>query len=267
MPDQVPDQMPDQMPSQTPEPAQQELHEDHRAHARRRILTGLRSTSRRQLIVGLLVGLLGFAAVTQVRATDTDDTYAGQRQQDLIDILDALAGTRQRADAEINRLEKVRDSLRDDTTRRQAALDQANGEVSNLQILAGLVPVTGPGIRITITEHTGQVRLSSMLDTIEELRTVGAEAIQVNGKVRVVAQTSFQPVTGGFRIDDQLVQAPYVIDVIGDPGVLSGAMSFALGPKQQLDDDGADVQVDQLSSLDIQAVAAKDHTRYAAPLG
>ena len=253
-------------PEHKPEHAAAQAPDDRPSGARR-MLAGLRSTSRRQLVVGLLLGLVGFAGVTQVRATNTDDTYAGQRQQDLIDILDALAGTRQRADAEINRLEKVRDNLRNDTTRRQTALDQANGEVSNLQILAGLVAVTGPGIRVTITEQTGQVRLSSMLDTVEELRTVGAEAIQINGKVRVVAQSSFQPVASGFKVDGTLVQAPYVIDVIGDPGVLSGAMNFALGPKQQLDDDGADVKVDQLSSLDIESIATKDRTRYAAPTG
>ena len=183
-----------------PEPGHQE-----QPSARRRVLIGLRSTSRRQLIVGVLLALLGFGAVTQVRANDTDDTYAGARQQDLIDILDALAGTRQRADEEIGRLEKVRDGLRNDSTKRQAALDQANNEVANLQVLAGLVPVSGPGIRITITEQTGQVKLSSLLDTIEELRTVGAEAMQINGSVRIVAQTSFQPVPGGFRIDGHAV--------------------------------------------------------------
>ncbi|GAB2978441.1 DUF881 domain-containing protein [Nocardioides montaniterrae] len=240
-------------------------HTHAKPTARQRIVAGLRRPSRRQVVVALLVGLVGFAGVTQVRATDANDSYTGRNQQDLIDLLDGLAGTRQRADAEINRLEKVRESLQTDTTRKQAALDEANGEVANLQILAGLVPVTGPGIRVTITEHGTHVRLSSMLDTIEELRTVGAEAIQVNGKVRVVAQSSIQPVADGFEIDGEIVQAPYVIDVIGDPGVLSGAMNFALGPKQQLDDDGADVQVDQLSSLDIEAVASKDRTRYATP--
>jgi uncharacterized protein YlxW (UPF0749 family) len=237
---------------------------DGHPSARQRILDGLRSTSRRQVIVGVLLALVGFGAVTQVRANGTDDTYAGQRQQDLIDILDALAGTQQRTEAEIRSQDKVLERLRDTTTKREAALQQANSEVANLQILAGLIPVTGPGIRITITEQTGHVRLSSMLDTIEELRTVGAEAIQVNGKVRVVAQTAFEPVTGGFRIDGHLVQAPYVIDAIGDPDVLSGAMNFALGPKQQLDDDGAVVKVDQLSSLDIESVSSRDRTRYAA---
>jgi len=229
-----------------------------------RVLAAVRSTSRRQMVVGLLLALVGFGAVTQVRANETDDTYAGQSQQDLIDILDALSGTRQRADAEIARLERVRASLRNDSTKRKAALDQTSGEVSNLQILAGQVPVTGPGIRITITEHTGQVKLSSMLDTIEELRTVGAEAIQINGKVRVIAQTSFQPVAGGFEIDGTKVQAPYVIDVIGDPDVLSGAMNFALGPKQQLNDDGANVGVAQLSSIDISATTSRDRAHYAS---
>ena len=36
-----------------------------------------------------------------------------------------------------------------------------------------------------------------MLDTVQELRTAGAEAMQFNGKVRVVAQTSFEDAAGG----------------------------------------------------------------------
>jgi len=253
------------MPDATPDPTPEHPPHVDQPTARQRILTGLRSTSRRQLIVGLLLAILGFAAVVQVRANNTDDTYAGQNQQDLIDVLDALAGARQRQDAELSRLAKVHDSLRNDSTKRQAAVDQANGEVADLQILAGLVPVTGPGIRITITEDTGQVKVSSMLDTIEELRTVGAEAMQINGKVRIVAQTAFEPDSGGFLVDGHQVQAPYVIDVIGDPDVLSGAMNFALGPKQQLIDDGAQVQVAQLSSLDIEAVSTRDRTKDASP--
>ncbi|GAB4004205.1 DUF881 domain-containing protein [Nocardioides ultimimeridianus] len=264
MPDSVPGHGPDHVPHHAagtgPDPAAAD-----QPTARQRVLAGLRSTSRRQLIVGVLLALLGFGAVTQVRANRTDDTYAGQRQQDLIDILDALSGARQRQDAEVSRLTTVHDDLSNDSTKRQAAVDQANGQVADLQILAGLVPVTGPGIRITITEETGKVKVSSLLDTIEELRTVGAEAMQINGKVRIVAQTAFEPDSAGFLVDGQQVQAPYVIDVIGDSDVLSGAMNFALGPKQQLNDDGAQVRVDQLSSLDIEAVTDRDHTKQASP--
>ena len=48
----------------------------------------------------MLLALVGFAAVTQVRSNQVDDTYAGLREQDLIDILNGLAGTSQRAEAE-----------------------------------------------------------------------------------------------------------------------------------------------------------------------
>ncbi|WP_182376264.1 DUF881 domain-containing protein [Nocardioides sp. WS12] len=230
-----------------------------------RLMQALLRPSRKQVVAGLLLALLGFAAVTQVRVTGTDETYAGLRQQDLIDLLDGLAGTRQRAEAEVDRLEDVAAGLRDDSTKRQTALEQAQKSVDNLNILAGLVPVTGPGIRVTITEIDGRLTLASLLDTIQELRTVGAEAIAINGTVRVVAQTSFAETEGGFTVDGEQVEAPYVIDVIGEPGVLGGALTFALGPKKQIEEDGARIEARELKAIDIEAVARRDRPRYAAP--
>ena len=105
-----------------------------------RLRRALLRPSRRQVVAGLLMALVGFAAVTQVRITGTDDTFSGYRDQELIDLISALAGTQQRTEDEIDRLEGVAADLRDDTTKRQAALDQAESEVDTLTILAGLVP-------------------------------------------------------------------------------------------------------------------------------
>ncbi len=246
--------MPDQGPPEEIDPG-----------PRQRIVDGLLRPSRRQIVVGLLLAVVGFAAVTQVRVNRTDDTYSGQREQELIDILSALAGTRQRAEDEINDLEQVRDDLQDDTSKRQAALDQAQQDANELSVLAGLVPVTGPGIRITIVEETGRVSLSSLLDTIQELRTVGAEAMQLNGTVRIVAQTSFEETEGGFLVDGGLVEAPYVLDVIGDPSVLAGSLEFLLGPRAQLQEDGAALDVDELTSIDIEAVRESEEPDFSTP--
>lgn len=224
-----------------------------------------RKPIRTQVVVAVLLGLVGFAAVTQVRANETDDTYSGLRQQDLIDVLAALAVTRQRAEEEVARLEEVREDLSDDTSRRQAALAEAQDQLDDLGVLAGLVPATGPGIRITITEVDGTVSLPSLLDTVQELRASGAEAIQVNGTVRVVAQSSFTEVEGGFLIDGQLVSGPYVIDVIGDPSTLAGVMDFQLGPGDQIREDGAEWDVEKLTSLDINAVREPTQDEYAVP--
>ena len=164
---------------------------------RERLLTALRRPSRAQAVVAVLLAVVGFAGVTQVRATEVDDTYAGLREQDLIDVLNGLAGATQRAETERARLESTRRDLQTSTDNRQAALAQAQERADTLAIMAGQVPVTGPGIRVTIDEDGAPVKADTVLDTIEELRTAGAEAMQFNGKVRVVAQTAVEPAVGG----------------------------------------------------------------------
>lgn len=240
-------------------------HSDPEPTGRGRLLTALRTPSRAQLVVGVLLAALGFAAVTQMRSTEVNDSYAGYREQALIDVLNGLAGSTQRAEAELQRLEETRSRLQSDTSAAQAAVEQARTEIDNLEVLAGTVPVTGPGIRITITEETGEVDIGSLLDTVQEMRAAFAEAMQVNGQVRVVASTSFEDGIGGVFVDGQLLEPPYVIDVIGDPATLSGGMTFPDGPIDQLRADGASVVVEELQSLDIEAVAEPGRPEFAQP--
>lgn len=232
---------------------------------RQRLAASLRRPSRRQTVVALILALVGFAGITQVHSNDVDDPYAGLREQDLIDILNGLAGTSQRAEAELRRLERTRDQLLSDTSNREAALQQAQSEANNLSVLAGLVAVTGPGIRVTITELTGQVGLDTILDTVQELRTSDAEAMQFNGQVRVVAQTAFEDTEGGLLVDGTFIEPPYVIDVIGEPTTLAAALAFPLGPKYQAEQDGAQIEVDELPSLDIESVVDPIRAEFAEP--
>ena len=66
-------------------------------------------------------------------------------------------------------------------------------------MLAGTVPATGPGIRITVEDPEGDLSLNHLLDGIEELRNAGVEAIEINDRVRVIAQTSFEDDPEGMR--------------------------------------------------------------------
>jgi uncharacterized protein YlxW (UPF0749 family) len=204
-------------------------------------------------VVGLLLALVGFAGVTQVRTNQVDDTYAGLRQQDLIDILNGLAGSTQRSEDEIQRLESTRNNLQSDTSARQAALDQARQQVQVLSILAGTVPVRGAGVTITIKEGSGQVQVGPFIDMIQALRSAGAEAMQVNHDVRVVAQTAFDDATGGLLVDGRLLQAPFTVDVIGPPDELVAALRFPAGPQDQFqEDDGAELTFEEVTSVDVE---------------
>ncbi len=235
--------------------------------SRQRLSHTLRHPSRSQVVVAVLLALVGFGAIVQIQATEDDSTYAGLREQDLIDVLNGLSGTTQRTQAEIDRLAATRAELLQESSRREAALDLAQKDLDSLEVLAGLVPVTGPGIRVTITEETGTVDVSSFLDTIQELRSTGAEAIQVNGQVRIVAQSSIdQPADGvGLLIDGTVVQSPYVIDAIGLSSTLAGAINFFFGPRASLEEDGAVVEVVELASLDIEAVRKPVQPQVAQP--
>src|SRR5687768_8306000 len=133
---------------------------------RDRLLATFRKPSRAQAIVGVLLAVLGFSAVVQVNNNEQDNTYAGLREQDLIEILNALTGTAERARREVDRLERTRDQLQSESTSREAALKDTQDRVKTLNIIAGLVPVKGPGIRIRIDEAEGRVTLNSLLDLV-----------------------------------------------------------------------------------------------------
>lgn len=235
------------------------------AVARERLRQSFLRPGRGQVVVAVLLALVGFAAVTQMRATDLDATYTGMRDRELVELLDSLTEAEQRARRELAELETTRADLRDDTSRREAALAQAQQEAESLDLLAGLVPAAGPGIRITITEETGTVRLGTLLDTIQELRSADAEAIEFNDEVRVIAQTAFDVSPSGISVGGVELASPYVIDVIGNPRNLSDAMTFPSGPQEQVEDDGGTLEILESEEIRIESVRDPEQPQYAEP--
>lgn len=234
---------------------------------RGRLADALFRPSRSQAVVGVLLAVVGFAGITQVRSTAEDDQYAGYREQDLIDLLSGIAGTTQRAEAEIERLEQARDDLRSTTTARSTALEEARREAQTLEVLAGTVPVAGQGIRVTIEEDEGSIDAADLVDMVQELRAASAEAIEINDTVRLTASTWIEDDgTAGIVVDGVELSAPYVVEVIGQPLTLAGAMSFAEGPTATLErDDAATVEVEEVERLEITAVRDAPPPSYAQP--
>lgn len=256
MPEQQSEQPPETVaPGRTPDPG------------RDRLQSALLRPGRRQAVVAVLLAVLGFAFVVQVRDTQSDDTYAGLRESELIQVFEGLTGTADRARREVERLEARRDELQDENQARSAALDEAEQRVRTLNIIAGLVPVSGPGLRITITETDGTVSVGSLLDTVQELRSAGAEAMEFNDRYRLGAQSSFEESVGGVELDGNLLEPPYVLDVIGDQLVLKTALTFTTGPIETLETiDGATVTYEELDSVEIESVREPVRPQIAEPV-
>jgi uncharacterized protein YlxW (UPF0749 family) len=231
-----------------------------------RIRDGLKP-SRGQAIVGAVLGLVAFLAVVQVRLNLADDGYANARREDLIAILDGLGQSTRRLESEIAELQQRKSALSSGADRAENARAQAEEQIRVLGILAGTLPAQGPGVRITMTDPDGKVESSNLLDAIEELRDAGAEAIQINGRVRVVASTAFVDDPPGVRVDGTRVEAPYVIEAIGDSHNLSEAANFPGGLVSEIEGpqiNGA-AEVVMLPNLQITALHTPQEHRYARP--
>lgn len=227
---------------------------------RARLFDALTHFRRGQVAVAVLLCVLGYAAVVQVQTNTEDSTYAGLREQELIDILSGLAGTTQKAQEQIEELEATRDELEDQTLQQQTALQRAEEQVDTLRVIAGTVPVSGPGITIEIDPGADPLRLTALLDLIEELRTSGAEAMEIEGAdgeaVRLVASSSIevsQPAEG-LNVGGELISPPYRLQVIGPPDTLAGAIDFYQGPQDQLEEQGAEVNVESEEKIDIESI-------------
>jgi uncharacterized protein YlxW (UPF0749 family) len=218
--------------------------------------------SRGQLLAALLLGLLGFALVVQLRSTDDVD-LANLRQSDLVRILDDVTERSDRLRAEAAELERTRSELLTSSDRIEAAREQAQERVEVLGILTGTAPAVGPGIVLTVVGGEPDARL--VVDTVQELRDAGAEAIDLNG-VRVVASTSFvDHPDGGIGVDGTQVRPPYLFTAIGEPQTLATAMSFPDGVVEKVEQRGGVARVEQVTEARIDSLRSLSEPEYARP--
>ncbi|HEY3003132.1 MAG TPA: DUF881 domain-containing protein, partial [Kribbellaceae bacterium] len=231
-----------------------------------RLRTGMRP-SRGQAIVGVVLGLVAFMAVVQVRLNLADEGYANARREDLITILDGLGQSTRRLESEIADLQQRKGQLSSGADRAQNARAQAQEQIKVLGILAGTLPAEGPGVRITLTDPDSKVQASNLLDAIEELRDAGAEAIQINGKVRVVASSAFVDSPPGVLVDGTKIEAPYVIEAIGDSHNLSEAANFPGGLVSEITGPqiNGTAEVTEVQTVEVTALHTPQEHRYARP--
>ncbi|WP_308272192.1 DUF881 domain-containing protein [Kitasatospora sp. SUK 42] len=250
-----------------PEPAGQEPAADRNA-GRRRLKAALwpPRLSRGQLVVALLLFSLGLALAIQVRSTnDHHSQLRGARQEDLVRILDELDSRQQRLQQEKAELEQSLAKLENSSNQAKEAQEQTRKKMTELGVLAGTVKATGPGIVLTVDDPQGQVKADMLLDTLQELRAAGAEAIQIND-VRVVVNTYFTDLSGGgVQIDGKKVSQPYRFTVVGNPQDLTPALNIPGGVVRTLESHQARATITQQQKVVVDALVDLKTPQYAKP--
>lgn len=195
----------------------------------------------------VVLGILGLLVVVQLRGQSGGSALQSKSAQDLTTLVGNLNTQNDELRAEVSALSQQRDELRADRANGATSLDQIQSDLARIRAWAGLDPVAGKGVEITIA---GDVDAPSLDQLLNELRNAGAEAIAIED-IRVIARTSVGGVPGSLDVDGFLLRDPITIRAIGRPEVLVGSLTRVGGIVAQLGatNPGATVDVSPVDKL------------------
>jgi len=194
------------------------------------------------LLVAVLIGALLSISALALRVPETSATSA---KTYLVSRIEAM---RAHVEAQTRLIATVR---REIDNAQAAALSRQSqtllaDELSRLELAAGTVPVTGPGLVLTVDDAAagaglknpnvdplaatvpdqGKVIARDLQIIVNGLWQAGAEAISVNGH-RLTSRAAIRFAGAAILVDYRPLTRPYVITAIGDPSNLS--VEFADG--------------------------------------
>ncbi len=197
---------------------------------------GPAARGRRRLVVALVMvvaGLLGAITYDQAAAGERG---RGQVRDALLGDIDAETDTAAELTDTLDRLRRQVNRTRDEALRATAVGQRALDLLATTEQSAGAVPVTGPGLLVTLadaepdadsdpvggepeTDPNGLVRDGDLQLVVNALWAAGAEAISINGQ-RLGPTSAIRFAGEAVLVDFNPVTNPYEVSAIGDPDTL-----------------------------------------------
>jgi uncharacterized protein YlxW (UPF0749 family) len=225
----------------------------HQADHARRIWGFHRLASR--VSIAIVAGLLGILAVGQFRGQAGAPALAGLSATDLTQLIANLTAGNDELRAEITDLGDQASHLATAHDRGETTVDELTGDLARIRAWAGLSPVSGQGIAITVR---GQIGGDGVEDLLNELRNAGAEAISVDG-VRIVTGVVVAGAPGALSVENNAIGDAFEIRAIGSPQILTGTLTRTGGVIAQIGATYPDAQL-TVTPVDTLALPATDRT-------
>lgn len=218
------------------------------------------------VLILIVAALVAFMAVSQLRGPDRfSQQLSSENEGDLARILASLESESTAQQDQLSQLKVELANLKNSSATQGAASAAVNAELNSLQVLAGTVPVTGPGLDLVVQDPNNQVTYDVLVDTIQELRDAGAEAIAINGK-RIGAQSSFTTSNHQISLDGAALNAPYDIAAIGPAATMEGGLQIPGGSIDTLKAlNGVAAEIHRSNSLTLPALASPPVFHSARP--
>jgi len=168
------------------------------------------------IIIGLL---LGYLLISSYQSQILKDKTVLNRYNEVFDELNLLVAQNQELITHNETLEEEVSKLKTTYTANKLAEDN----IKNYELLLGKRDALGPGIFININLNLASYWL---VDILNELFTLGAEAVEINN-IRIVPSTSIQQdlEDNQILINNTKIISPYEIKILGNPNILYKGIS------------------------------------------
>jgi uncharacterized protein YlxW (UPF0749 family) len=183
-----------------------------------------------QLTIAAVVLVLGLLVVIQLRSQAEGSALAQLSSQDLTVLVANLNARNDQLRTEASSLEGELATLKANQSRGDASIGEITADLDRVRAYAGLEPVTGPGVSISV--H-GPIDGPGVEELINELRNAGAEAIMA-GDVRLVTGVVVSGAAGQAQIDGAQLGPDFELAAIGAPDKLTGSLTRSGGVIAQL---------------------------------
>jgi uncharacterized protein YlxW (UPF0749 family) len=183
-----------------------------------------------QLSVATVAFVLGLLVVAQLRAQAGAAGLQARSAQELTVLVANLTTRNEQLRREVASLEREVADLTAAAARGESSVDRLRTDLARIRTWAGLDPVVGPGVRVTVG---GPLPGVAVEDLLNELRNAGAEALAVGG-VRIVPGVVVAGPPGALSVLDTRLPDPFEIEAIGSPETLTGSLTRMGGIVAQL---------------------------------
>ena len=167
----------------------------------------------------------------KVMANNTLANPLSQKNTNLVMIIKDLEKEIESQETQIEKIRNTIDAMqKKDVT---GNLQELQEQLKQSKIIAGLTPVAGKGIIITVDDNTEDFKVNSqsdpnrslvhyehLLNIVSELKVGAAEAISING-LRLIISSEIRCVGNTILINTTRIAPPFEIRAIGSPKLLA----------------------------------------------
>lgn len=216
----------------------------------------------------LVAVFLGAFLTQQFRVTSyIEQGIPSDRAQQLLVELKQVEKDTQRLQSEYADLQ---DKLQRARQGQQQARQALEDELAKTRQAAGLVPLSGEGLEITLDNPSSAaapgslfiVRDEDLLRLVNELRAAGAQAIAINGQ-RIIATSEIRLAGSFINVNLSRISPPYHILVVGNRQKLRSALEIPGGLADYLRDLGIELKILEHEAITVPGYSGDVQFTYA----